>query len=57
LVEKAETEARLRGCHHAFLDTFDFQARQFCEKLGYYEFGRLAEFPVGHTRFFLMKRL
>lgn len=57
IVRKAEDEARRRGCHHAFLDTFDFQARPFYEKLGYHEFGRLDEFPTGHCRFFLMKQL
>jgi hypothetical protein len=57
LAEKVETEVHRRGCYHAFLDTFDFQARPFYERLGHREFGRLAEFPVGHTRFFLMKRL
>ncbi len=31
----AESEAIKRGCHHAWLDTFQFQAREFYERLGY----------------------
>jgi GNAT superfamily N-acetyltransferase len=57
LMRAAEIEARRRGCHHALLDTFDFQARPFYEKLGYKVFGELANFPRGHTRFFMSKAL
>lgn len=53
----AEAEARRRGCNSAFLDTFDFQAKPFYERLGYRQWGSLAEFPEGHTRFFMMKPL
>jgi GNAT superfamily N-acetyltransferase len=51
LMRAAEAEARQQGCHHALLDTFDFQARPFYEKLGYNVFGELADFPRGHKRF------
>ena len=57
LLEKAETEARRRGAKRAYLDTFSFQAPAFYKKLGYEEFGRLEDFPVGHTRYFLVKTL
>ena len=57
LMREAEAEAGRRGCHHAWLDTFDFQARGFYEGLGYEVFGQLAEFPRGHTRFFMRKTL
>jgi GNAT superfamily N-acetyltransferase len=57
LLEKAETEARQRGAKRAYLDTFSFQAPAFYKKLGYEEFGRLEDFPVGHTRYFLVKTL
>ncbi len=30
-MELAEEEARKRGCHMAYVDTFDFQARGFYE--------------------------
>ncbi len=56
LVRAAEAEARQRGCRHAHVDTFSFQARPFYERLGYSVFGELGEYPAGHTRYFLQKR-
>lgn len=53
----AETEARRRGCHGAWLDTFDFQARGFYERLGYDCFAELPDYPRGHRRFFMKKSL
>jgi len=57
LLRRAEDEAWGRGCRHAWLDTFSFQARGFYEKLGYRVFGSLENYPVGHSRFFLTKAL
>jgi GNAT superfamily N-acetyltransferase len=57
LLQAAEREAQRRGCHHVLLDTFDFQAREFYERLGYGVFGSLADFPRGHVRFFMRKTL
>lgn len=57
LLFKAEAEARQRGAQHAYLDTFSFQAPDFYEKQGYQEFGKLTDFPKGHTRHFLTKAL
>lgn len=57
LLARAEEEARQRGAKHAYLDTFSFQAPAFYMRHGYQEFGRLAGFPEGHTRYFLSKRL
>jgi ribosomal protein S18 acetylase RimI-like enzyme len=57
LLTAAENEARQRGCKHAFLDTFSFQALGFYRKLGYHEFGRLGEFSGKHERYYLHKRL
>ncbi len=56
LMRLAEKEAQSRGCHGAYLDTFDFQARSFYEKLGYSIFGELEDFPEEHTRYFMKKR-
>ena len=56
LMQHAEREAIRRGCHGAWLDTFEFQARGFYEKLGYACFGELADYPVGYSRYFMKKR-
>ena len=57
LLNRAEAEAKARGCTNAYLDTFDFQARGFYEKLGYMVFGSLPKYPGEHTRYFLTKAL
>lgn len=57
LMEAAHQEARNRGCHHVWLDTFSFQALGFYEKLGYSVFGTLDDFPAGHKRYFLTRKL
>lgn len=57
LMEAAHEEARRRGCHHVWLDTFSFQALPFYEKLGYKVFGTLNDFPESHTRYFLQREL
>ena len=56
LMQSAEQEALRRGCRHAYLDTFDFQALGFYQKLGYELFGHLDDYPPGHTKYFLQKR-
>lgn len=56
LMRAAEHEAHARGCLHAHCDTFDFQALPFYQALGYNVFGRLDDYPVGHTRYFLQKQ-
>lgn len=55
LMLRAEREAVARGCHNAWLDTFEFQARDFYERLGYSRFGQLADFPAGYSRYFMKK--
>ncbi|MHC5538860.1 GNAT family N-acetyltransferase [Singulisphaera rosea] len=57
LVLEAESLAIASGCHHAWVDTFSFQARPFYERLGYRVFGELADYPTGETRYFLSKSL
>jgi GNAT superfamily N-acetyltransferase len=57
LLSDAEAIARERGCASIYLDTFGFQAPNFYKKLGFAEFGRLDDFPRGHTRFWLRKSL
>lgn len=57
LMDEAEAYARERGCHSADLDTHSFQARPFYEKRGYELFGTLDDYPKGHKKFFLRKKL
>ncbi|MCB8883610.1 GNAT family N-acetyltransferase [Acidisoma cellulosilytica] len=57
LLAMAEARARSWGAVGVWLDTFSFQARGFYEKRGYVVFGEIADYPVGHQRFFLQKRL
>jgi GNAT superfamily N-acetyltransferase len=57
LLLAAEEAARGRGCHHAVVDTFDFQAPAFYEQLGYRVVATLPDFPRGHARFYLTKPL
>jgi GNAT superfamily N-acetyltransferase len=56
LIAAAERRAREFGCHFAWVDTFSFQAPRFYEKLGYREFGRLDDYPPGHSRVYLKKQ-
>jgi GNAT superfamily N-acetyltransferase len=56
LMGGAEVRALERGCHSAWVDTFSFQAPGFYRKLGYEVFGEL-DYPPGHKRFFLQRRL
>ncbi len=53
----AEREALQRGCHGSWLDTFEFQARGFYERIGYECFGELPNYPGGFSRFFMKKTL
>jgi GNAT superfamily N-acetyltransferase len=55
LVLAAEMVAADRGCRGAWLGTFDFQAREFYERLGYTVFAELHDFPPGHTHYHLKK--
>lgn len=57
LVLRAEREAAARGCHSAWLDTFEFQTRGFYERLGYCCFGQLPDYPAGFSRLFMKKAL
>jgi ribosomal protein S18 acetylase RimI-like enzyme len=57
LLVAAETKAKEYGCQSAYLDTFSFQALGFYQKHGYVIFGELPDFPIGHSRYFLTKKL
>jgi GNAT superfamily N-acetyltransferase len=55
LLEQAEGVARAEGCVGAKLDTYEFQARPFYERLGYEVYGVLEGYPAD-TRTYLMKK-
>jgi GNAT superfamily N-acetyltransferase len=57
MLAAAEDEARARGCHGAWIDTFNPTALQVYQRAGYARFGELPDFPRGHTRTFLSKQL
>lgn len=57
LLQRAEIEAMNRGCGSAWLDTYEFQARGFYERLGYRCFGELQNCPPGFSRYFMKKAL
>lgn len=57
LLVEAEGEALRRGCTNVHLDAYSFQAPAFYESHGYQPFGKLADYPVGHSRTFYQKQL
>lgn len=57
MLDAAEIEARQRGCHGAWIDTFSPIALKVYQRHGYTPFGELPDFPVGRTRTFLQKKL
>lgn len=57
LLTEAERLARGRGCRGIYLDTFDPGAEAFYLRLGYERAGVIEDFPPGHRRTWLAKRL
>jgi GNAT superfamily N-acetyltransferase len=57
LLARAEELAMQNGCDHIHLDTFDFQAREFYVKNGFHLFGTIEDYPIGHKRYYLIKKL
>ncbi|HYD82235.1 MAG TPA: GNAT family N-acetyltransferase [Paucimonas sp.] len=56
LMLAAETEAKKRGCAAAQVDTLSFQGIDFYPRLGFEIVGKIAGFPPGHDRYFMLKR-
>ncbi|KQV64534.1 GNAT family N-acetyltransferase [Rhizobium sp. Root1220] len=57
ILSMAEQEAAARGCHGAWIDTFNPRALRVYQRHGYEVFGELPDFPRGRTRSFLRKLL
>ncbi|MGD0106714.1 MAG: GNAT family N-acetyltransferase [Rhodopila sp.] len=57
LMDAAEAMAIERGAFAATLETATFQAPDFYAKRGYTVFGRLDDYPPGHVKLYLSKRL
>ena len=57
LMNLVETEATELGCQYAHVDTYSFEAKPFYERLGYKLFATLEDYPKGHCKYFLKKRL
>ncbi len=57
LMAEAERAARTKQYKGIFLDTFEFQAPRFYEKLGYTRFGCIKNYTDGFDRHFYEKRL
>ncbi|QQM28964.1 GNAT family N-acetyltransferase [Martelella lutilitoris] len=57
MLSAAENAARARGCHDAFIDTFNPVALKAYQRSGYVEFGRMQNFVAGRDRVFLQKKL
>lgn len=57
LLIKMERIGIAQGAKRSFLDTFSFQAESFYLARGYTPFGELGDFPPGHRRIWLSKRL
>lgn len=57
MLDAAENEAKSRGCHSVYIDTFSPTALKVYRRQGYVPFGTLDDFPKGRERVFLQKRL
>src|SRR3954447_19360422 len=57
LLTAVEDQARSRECRWAKLNTWEFQAPEFYERLGYVVYGREIDYPPGHTNYLMRKDL
>lgn len=57
LLQQAESEAKMRNCRFAFVNTFQFQAPAFYQKHGYKEVFTLMDYPYTGQRHYYQKDL
>lgn len=57
LLQDVEEYSTRLGCHISYLETYDFQAKEFYINNGYKIFGVLEDCPQGHKCYCLSKRL
>ena len=57
VMRAVEEEAVARGCTQIFLETHDFQAPDFYRKLGFTVLNSVPDYPRGHERLTMLKRL
>lgn len=57
LVAQAIDEARARGCRLMFLTTYDFQAPDFYERLGFECIATIPDKPLGHIEHIMRRTL
>ena len=57
LLQQAESEAKMRNCRFAFVNTFQFQAPAFYQKHGYKEVFTLKDYPCTGQRHYYQKDL
>jgi len=55
LMNHAENQAKTLGVHKSYIETTDFQAMGFYEKLGYVIFAELEDQPPGHVCYYMKK--
>jgi ribosomal protein S18 acetylase RimI-like enzyme len=57
LMDRAESEARQKGCTFAHVNSHSLQAPGFYKKLGYKVFGKLKGYPKGLVVYHFCKKL
>ena len=57
LLHQAESEAKMRNCRFAFVNTYQFQAPAFYQKHGYQEVFILKDYPYTGQRHYYQKDL
>ena len=57
VLDAVEEQARERGCRWAKLNTWEFQAPDFYQRLGYVVYGREIDYPPGHVNHLMRKDL